>query len=283
MKQIAQVLGNAEDALYFKNASQKIKDALLRHFWKGTHMESLPMTPWDFPDQTAQALTLSSDLLDTQGLRALAANLHDLVAAVSGDHVGTGIHGTRYLLEQLSRWGYQEKAYTIANQKNYPGWIYMLREGATTLWERWEPIFCEGMNSHNHIMLGSIDQWFYTYVAGLSPLSPGWQEIGLAPAYLQQIDHASATADTPYGQASLQWERTDDVIVVTIRIPSGTDGYLFLPPELGLSEVLQKPAGAEVALETKVFPLCPYQGENQNTYHVPSGMYQIVCTGGEGS
>lgn len=239
------------------------------------------MTPWDFPDQTAQALTLAGDLLDTQGSQALAASLHDLVSATSGDHVGTGIHGTRYLLEQLSRWGYQEKAYTIANQKDYPGWIYMVREGATTLWERWEPIFCEGMNSHNHIMLGSIDQWFYTYVAGLAPLAPGWREIALSPAYLQQIDHASATVDTPYGQASLQWERRDGTVVVTIRIPSGTDGYLFLPPELNLLEFLLKPTGVDVVLETKASPLCPYQGEKGEAYHVPPGLYQIVCTASE--
>ena len=281
MEQIAQVLGNSEDVAYFRKKGKSIKEALLNRFWKGTHMESLPMTPWDFPDQTAQALTLAGDLLDTQGSQALAASLHDLVSATSGDHVGTGIHGTRYLLEQLSRWGYQEKAYTIANQKDYPGWIYMVREGATTLWERWEPIFCEGMNSHNHIMLGSIDQWFYTYVAGLAPLAPGWREIALSPAFLQQIDHASATVDTPYGQASLQWERRDGTVVVTIRIPSGTDGYLFLPPELNLLEFLLKPTGVDVVLETKASPLCPYQGEKGEAYHVPPGLYQIVCTASE--
>jgi alpha-L-rhamnosidase len=283
MEQIAQVLENSEDVLYFRNTSKRIKDALITCFWKGNHMESLPMTPWDFPDQTAQALTLAGDLLDIQELRALATSLNDLVAATSGDHVGTGIHGTRYLLEQLSRWGYLDKAYTIANQKNYPGWIYMVREGATTLWERWEPIFCEGMNSHNHIMLGSIDQWFYTYVAGLTPLAPGWREIGLAPAYLQQIDHAAATVETPYGEASLQWERRDGEVVVTIRIPSGTDGYLFLPPEMNLLKFLQKPTGVEVALETKASPLNPYQGENQNIHHIPPGLYQIVCTVAEGT
>ena len=277
MEQIAQVLQKTEDVLKYRHKAKSIGDALCKRFWKGTHMESLPMSPWDFPDQSAQALTLSSDLLDKQKSLTLAAKLNNLVAATSGDHVGTGIHGTRYLLEQLSRWGYQEKAYTIANQKNYPGWIYMLREGATTLWERWEPIFCEGMNSHNHIMLGSIDQWFYTYVAGLSPLAPGWRKINLAPAYIAQISHASASVVTPYGQATLQWERNDCSVVVTLTIPPDTDGYLFLPPELTLLEFLEKPADAEVVLETMESPLCPYQGGDNQTYHIPPGFYQAVC------
>lgn len=237
------------------------------------------MTPWDFPDQTSQALTLSTNLLEKQELQALATRLHDLMAATSGDHVGTGIQGTRYLLEQLSRWGYQEKAYTIANQRNYPGWIYMIREGATTLWERWEPIFCEGMNSQNHIMLGSIDQWFYTYVAGLSSMAPGWRQIALAPAYLKEIDHACATVGTPYGQASLQWERSDGGVLVTITIPPGTEGYLFLPPGLLLASFLHKPSGVEVVLGHKESSLAPYQGDDNSAYHIPPGFYQIMCRG----
>jgi len=279
MEQIAQVLGKPEDVLHYRQKAREIGDALLLRFWKGTYMESLPMTPWDFPDQTAQALTLSSDLLNTEESFALATYLDDLVAATSGDHVGTGIHGTRYLLEQLSRWGHQEKAYTIANQKDYPGWIYMIREGATTLWERWEPIYCEGMNSHNHIMFGSIDQWFYTYVAGLSPLAPGWKKIALAPAYLEKIEHASATIAAPYGEVALQWERNNGDVIVTITIPSGTDGYLFLPSSLTIRERL---VGVEVFTEAKVSLLSPYKMEEQNCWHLSAGFYRIVCTPVEG-
>ncbi len=278
MEQIAQVLDKSEDVGLYRQKAKMIGDALLGRFWKETYMESIPMTPWDFPDQTAQALTLASDLLSEEESFALAAYLDSLVAATSGDHVGTGIHGTRYLLEQLSRWGHQEKAYTIANQKDYPGWIYMMREGATTLWERWEPIYCEGMNSHNHIMLGSIDEWFYTYVAGLSPLAPGWREIALAPAYLEKIEHASAAVSTPYGETIIGWERDNDNVIVTTTIPSGADGYLFLPPELTIEEL---PHGVEAVLEGKASWLSPYQGEGQNCWHLPAGFYQLVCTPAE--
>ncbi len=272
MEQIAQVLGKAEDVLMYRQQAKQIGDALLRRFWKGSYMESLPMTPWDFPDQTAQALTLATNLLNEQDSFALAAYLNDLMAATSGDHVGTGIHGTRYLLEQLSRWGYQEKAYTIANQKDYPGWIYMIREGATTLWERWEPIYCLGMNSHNHIMFGSIDQWFYTYVAGLSPLAPGWKKIAFAPAYLEKIEHASATIATPYGEAALEWQRDERDVTVTLKVPSGTDGYLFLPSSLTISE---HPFSI---IEGETFELSPYKIKDQKCWQLKAGVYQIACT-----
>jgi hypothetical protein len=157
----------------------------------------------------------------------LADYLDKLVGATSGDHVGTGIHGTKYLLEQLTRWGHQEKAFTIATQESYPGWLYMLHEGATTLWERWEHITCEGMNSHNHIMLGSIDQWLYEQVAGIFPMGGGWSMIGFAPVRFAKLTFASAAVETPHGRASIEWERTGTKIRVTVTVPQGTQGLLF--------------------------------------------------------
>lgn len=227
MEKIAHVLGDEYEEERFGIIMANVGEALMERFWKDTYMESLPMSPWDFPDQTSQAMALASDMLETEQSAALADYLDKLVGATSGDHVGTGIHGTKYLLEQLTRWGHQEKAFTIATQESYPGWLYMLHEGATTLWERWEHITCEGMNSHNHIMLGSIDQWLYEQVAGIFPMGGGWSVIGFAPVRFAKLTFASATVETPHGRASIEWERTGTKIKVTVTVPQGARGLLF--------------------------------------------------------
>ena len=178
---------------------------------------------------TSQVLALAWNILSGEDHTNLAAALDTLVTRTAGNHVNTGIHGTAHLLPTLSEAGYEEKAYIIANQESYPGWIYMIRNGATTLWERWELIECEGMNSHNHIMLGSIDTWFYQFIAGISPLGPGWESIGFYPGYFKEITHAEAGARTPYGPAAVQWTRDDGILQVHMTIPSGVRGELYPP------------------------------------------------------
>ena len=84
-------------------------------------------------------------------------------------HLTTGNLCTKYLLEMLTENGYPEVAYKIATQETYPSWGFMLANGATTLWERWEYETGGAMNSHNHPMMGSVDSWFYKYVLGIRP------------------------------------------------------------------------------------------------------------------
>ena len=99
----------------------------------------------------------------------------------------------------------------------------------------------------------------------------------MAPAYLEKIEHASAAVSTPYGETTIGWERDNDNVIVTTTIPSGADGYLFLPPELTIEEL---PHGVEAVLEGKASWLSPYQ-EGQNCWHLPAGFYQPVCTPAE--
>jgi len=93
-------------------------------------------------------------------------------------------------------------------QKSYPGWGYMIAEGATTLWERWEKLAGMGMNSHNHIMFGSVDAWFYRGAAGILPLEPAWKSVLVAPKTVGKLSHAAATQATPRGPVSVSWSRS---------------------------------------------------------------------------
>ncbi len=229
MVRISNILGMRDGVSHYTQLRSFVLGKFRETFYDGTAIISQEMSPWDFPDVTSQVLALAWNILSGEDHTKLASALDTLVTRTAGNHVNTGIHGTAHLLPTLSEAGYEEKAYTIANQESYPGWIYMIRNGATTLWERWELIECEGMNSHNHIMLGSIDTWFYQYIAGISPLRPGWESIGFYPGYFQEITHAEAGAKTPYGPAAVQWIRDDGTLQVHMTIPSGVRGELYPP------------------------------------------------------
>jgi len=118
-------------------------------------------------------------------------------------------------------------------QESYPGWIYMLRNGATTLWERWEYIASDGMNSHNHIMLGSVDGWYYQYLAGIRPSAPAWKQIACHPGMFSGLTFAHAAVHTPGGRAELGWERSGDLLKISVTIPPGSEGLLYLPAGYG--------------------------------------------------
>lgn len=264
---IAKVLGDADGEARWRALQSRVLEAMNARFLKGSRYESMVLNRWDFPDQTSQAMALCSPLAPADKRKAVAAELARLVTAESGDHVGTGIHGTRYLLEALTENGYAEKAFTVASQETFPGWGYMVREGATTLWERWEKIECVGMNSHNHIMLGSIDLWFYGTVAGIRLSQTGYREIVFSPGLLSKITHAAARIETPAGTAALSWMRREGGIDVDLRIPPGCSGRLLPPEGFRLDRIVSTPADGRTA-EVAGFPM---EGDR-----LESGWYRAV-------
>ena len=144
-------------------------------------------------------------------------------------HVDTGILGTRYILDVLTEAGEVEAAYRMATHKSYPGWGYMIDEDATTLWERWEKLTGHAMNSQNHIMLGSIDAWFYRVLAGLSPLLPGWKAVRVRPHVPGDLTAVEARLDTVAGRVGAAWKRTGDEFSLEIAIPVGATGEVHIP------------------------------------------------------
>jgi alpha-L-rhamnosidase len=97
----------------------------------------------------------------------------------------------------------------------------MLEMGATTLWERWEYLAGMGMNSHNHVMFGSVDAWFYKTLCGLSPLESRWTSILARPYIPASLSSASASVDTPHGPVALAWRQDKQAIVMELQVPVG--------------------------------------------------------------
>jgi alpha-L-rhamnosidase len=97
------------------------------------------------------------------------------------------------------------------------------------LWERWEKITSGGMNSHNHIMLGSVDAWYYRTIAGLTCLEPGWKKIRIKPGVFGDLKFATTTLKTVRGNIHVSWEKKENSFEVIAQIPVGSEAEISVP------------------------------------------------------
>src|SRR5205085_1510675 len=202
----AKVLDKTEDATKYGDLLQKIKDAFLKEY----------MTPNGrlvSNTQTAYVLALNFDMLP-ESLRAGAAQrLADNVKNYD-NHLTTGFLGTPYLCHVLTRFGYDSVAYKLLLQDTYPSWLYPVKMGATTIWERWDGIKPDssfqtpGMNSFNHYAYGAIGDWMYRVIAGIDTYenAPGYKKIKIRPVIGGGLTYANADLKTYYGTVSSHWK-----------------------------------------------------------------------------
>ncbi len=226
----AKVLGRSDDHRDYARLAEEIKSAFNARFLGEDQYSAFRVGPADkSPDQTSNVLPLALDMVPEDRKSKVLARLLDSVIKEWDYHLDTGIIGTRYLLDVLTDNGYGDTAFRVATQRTYPGWGFMVEAGATTLWERWENLTGAGMNSHNHIMLGSIDAWLYRSLAGLRCLSPGWQKMSIRPLLCAGLSEASAKVMTVRGPAEVKWRKGDRCFELMAQIPVGTDAEIHVP------------------------------------------------------
>ncbi len=146
-----------------------------------------------------------------------------------GTHLQTGLLGTAYLLHVLSDWGYTELAWSLLLRREYPGWLYSVSKGATTLWEHWDNIkpdgsfWSEDMNSFNHYAYGSVGDWVFRVACGIRPLEAGFAKIRIAPNPDPRLHQLSGTLDTVRGRIRSAWKYTENSIRYEIDTPAETE------------------------------------------------------------
>jgi len=180
--------------------------------------------------QSAYAYACYCGLFPTEERPMAAARLAELFQA-SGCKHSTGNIGTKYLLETLTKYGYAELAYALVASRDYPSWGYMLDNGATTLWERWELCENDGMNSHNHPMLGCPGGWLMRHVAGiqLADDSAAFTHFVLAPTFFKELTWAQGDFDSSAGPVRARWERTADGVKLDFEVPDGATAKVRTP------------------------------------------------------
>lgn len=164
--------------------------------------------------------------------RRLVEKLHE-----NGDYLETGFVGTYFLLPALVKAGADELAYTVLLNEDYPGWLYAVRMGATTIWERWNSVREDGrlsdrqMNSLNHYAYGSVVEWLYRYGAGIAPKVPGagFSEFDLAPHPDRRLGFLRASLEAACGRIESAWEYGEEGVRYQFLVPPGANACLYLP------------------------------------------------------
>ena len=120
-------------------------------------------------------------------------------------------------------------------QETYPSWLYPVKMGATTIWERWDGQKTDstfqdaGMNSFNHYAYGAIGDWMYRVSAGIETMSPGYKHIIIQPHPTKKLTYSKASFESSYGTIASGWERKDGKTIVKVRIPANTTATIILP------------------------------------------------------
>lgn len=224
--QAAHVLGKKQDAEKYEKLAERILSEIRREYFTATGRCAVPT-------QTGQLLTVRYGL-GTDPARSVT----DLVDRLHLDanKLKTGFVGTPLLCPVLTQTGHADMAFELLLNEEYPGWLYEVKMGATTVWERWNSvdengiIADNGMNSLNHYAYGSIAQWLYEDVAGIAPLEPGFRKARLAPHMHPELKQLRARMESAAGTWDIFWkiQKNGDIFYRCV-IPFGCTAELELP------------------------------------------------------
>jgi len=228
LSKIAKIIGNTADADKYAKLSENIKKAFVNEF-------VAPSGRLVSHTQTAYLLAIAFDLLPENLVPKAANYLAEDVNKFK--HLTTGFVGTPLLCKTLSATGHEDLAFMLLNRKEYPGWLYPVTQGATTIWERWDGQKPDGtfqdvgMNSFNHYAYGAIGEWLYTYVAGIQidEKLPGYKHFLLAPHPGGGLTNANATFKSIHGEIKSAWKIENGNMVYEVKVPANTAATVTLP------------------------------------------------------
>lgn len=251
MSKIASLLNKADDSRGYKakydaltkQIQETFYDAKGNTYASGTQIDLVyPMLAGVTPDNLKEAV------LNT---------LYEVTANRFQGHLATGLVGIPVLTEWAVKNGQAEWMYQMLKKRDYPGYLYMLDNGATTTWEHWN-----GERSHIHNCYNGIGAWFYQALAGIMPdeSKPGYKHIWIKPQVVNDISWVQASKDTPYGLLKVRWEKEDASFVLDVQIPVGSSASVSLPFPVENVRVNGQPS------------------EGKETLELESGSYRIECS-----
>ncbi|MGH3299536.1 MAG: alpha-L-rhamnosidase C-terminal domain-containing protein, partial [Trebonia sp.] len=229
MAEIADVIGRPEDAAGYRGLHAKIRSAFTDAFVGDDGQVASGA-------QTAYVLGLHMGLIPDDLRSATAGHLVAAIEAADS-HLTTGFVGVSYLLPVLSSTGHADVAYRLLAQRTLPSWRYMLDNGATTIWERWDGRTGEAglqsplMNSFNHYSLGSVGEWLYRFVLGIDqePGTAGFGRLLLRPHPGDPLRWARGSYMSVRGTVSTSWERSGGRFTFRAEVPPNVRASVRVP------------------------------------------------------
>ncbi|HEV2494089.1 MAG TPA: family 78 glycoside hydrolase catalytic domain [Terriglobia bacterium] len=281
LSQMAAVLGRSEDAQAYRRLAAQIRDAINQKFYDASTGNYATGT------QTANAMALGLGLTPDKARGRVAGNLTRDIVYAHNTHLTSGFIGVKFVMPALTEMGRSDLAYELAGQTSYPSWGYMIKEGATTLWELWQNKTGPSMNSQDHAMFGSVGAWFYEALAGIQMAedSAGYRHIVIAPQMVEDLRTASASTQTLRGTVASSWTHDPGRVALEVTIPAGSDARIVIPREEQMTNVTVEESGHTVWSDSRYAPGNPgISSATQNprgdvVVETGSGHYLFVLTG----
>lgn len=223
----ASLLGKNDDAEYYTEVASKVREAYMNEYVTPNGLISSDT-------QTAYVLALEFDMLPEE-LRSQAMDRLTKNIERYKNHITTGFLGTSYICNVLTENGRSDIAYKLLLQETCPSWIYSVKKGATTIWERWNSIMedgsiIDGMNSFNHYSYGSIGDWLYRSAVGIKEGAPGYKKIIIRPHPGGDFTQMEASTMTPYGKVAACWTAENNTLkTLEVEIPVNTTAEIYVP------------------------------------------------------
>ncbi|SKA79292.1 alpha-L-rhamnosidase [Agreia bicolorata] len=221
-------LGREDDAAHYGRLAAAIREAFAAEYV----LESGELTS---DAQTAYSLALEFGLFPTFEQREWAGGRLAELVAQAGNRIATGFAGTPLITDALTDSGHLRTAYDLLFEDECPSWLYTVKQGGTTIWERWDSLRPDGsvnpggMTSFNHYALGAVADWMHRTIGGLTSVAPGSRRVRIAPRPDPRLTSAAVAHESPYGRISVSWRVVGGELAVAVVVPVGVTAEIALP------------------------------------------------------
>ncbi len=227
MAEMAQAIGRTDDATHYRDLADQIKAAFTRAFLR-------PDGSIEGSSQTGYALAFTMGLVPPELKDKMSAAYAREIARFDW-HPATGFIGAARLLPGLHNAGLDTDACRLVFQESYPSWLFMVKQGATTVWERWDSYTPEkgfqdpGMNSFNHIVWGTMGEYLFGMLGGIQAETPGYKDIRIQPIIADQLQWARTSYRSISGEIQTSWKKESNRLTLDVTVPANTTATVFVP------------------------------------------------------
>jgi len=252
MQKIATVLGKTNDAGLYSQKKDQLQKQIHKSYFDPTKDTYATATQIDL------TYPMLAGVVPVELTAAVTQSLINETTTNRGGHFACGLVGIPVLTEWSVKTRSADLMYSMLKKKDYPGYLYMIENGATTTWEHWN-----GDRSRIHNCYNGIGSWFYQAVGGIRSAEniPAYRQVLIQPQIPKGVTWAKTFKETPYGKLVVNWELKEKVMELNVEIPVGSEAGVVIP------EGIKK-----YSLEGKEFEL---SGEKSTVVAVKSGKYKI--------
>jgi alpha-L-rhamnosidase len=267
MTRFATMLNKTSDVAEYEVLDDKIKIAFNNKFFNQN------TNSYSNNTVTANLLPLYFGMVPEQKKQQVFENITNKIVKENNSHISTGVIGTQWLMRGLTYNGQADIAYTLASNKDYPSWGYMVENGATTIWELWNGNTANPeMNSQNHIMLlGDLIVWYYENLAGIKSddKEVAFKKVIMNPSFINRLEYVNASYQSMYGTIKSNWKRNGSSFEWNVTVPSNCKALVCFPA--GKKNILERNGSIQSVEGIKYMGM---QG-TQEVYEIGSGAYSF--------